>query len=192
MPQFFASIIAGLRFPGKSRRIGGMRGSVRRGGWVWWWCAAERLQTGLMGWERVGRHSGTSALLGRGAGGLRGTTGKCGECEAGWLGAMVCGGEVTYRLGGVGRECGAVLWHACNPGEGGFWRTPGNWGMRGSVSRVGWGRWCAVERLHTGLVGWERVRSGRRGERNRAEGCIPPSGIKKAPSSEGAFAARLF
>lgn len=38
-------------------------------------------------------------------------------------------------FGGVERECGAALWHACNPGEGVLVDSV-NWGMQGES--IGW------------------------------------------------------
>ena len=126
------------------------------------WCALEGLYTGSVEWgECAGRHSGTSAHLGKvvfwrtpgnwenagsvswvagvvvcgggvvyrlggagrvGSGALArlrswegwflvdsGELGNAGECEPGWLGAVVCGGEITYRLGGLGESGGGIL-----------------------------------------------------------------------------------
>lgn len=55
MPQFFAPIIAGLRFPVKSRGIGECGE----------WCVAERLQMGSAGWESEERQTGRAEQGGR-------------------------------------------------------------------------------------------------------------------------------
>lgn len=88
---------------------------------------------GSAGWESEERRSGTPAILGKVVfWRIPGDWGNVGR-GAGrvWLGAVVCVGGVVYRPGGVGRECGAALWHACGPGEGGFLADSGGLGKCG-------------------------------------------------------------
>ena len=190
MPQFFAPIIAGLRFPGKSRGIGRMRGEVRTGsGWVRW-CALEGLYTGSVEWgECAGRHSGTSAILGRVVfWRTPADWGNAGEYEVGVAG---CGGMrwrgcIHVWRGGESVRGGALArLQSWGGGSGGL----GELGYAGGERRLGvagcdgmWRRGCVQA-----WWGEERVGSGRWGERNRVEGHIPPAGHQKSTLIRGCF-----
>ena len=157
MPQFFAPIIAGLRFPGKSRGIGRMQGEVRTGsGWVRW-CAAERLHTGLVEWEEsAGQCSGTPVIPRRVVfWRTPADWGNAGECEAGVAG---CGGmrrRGCIQAWWAGRVGGGILARLRSWGRwfsGGLRRTEECGEREPGVVRRSGVRWRGC--MYTGLVEW--------------------------------------
>lgn len=192
MPQFFAPIIAGLRFPGKSRGLGECGGVcglelIRCDGVRWRGCIQAR-----WGRESGERRSGTPALLGGWfSGGLR-RTGECGECEPG-----VTGCDGVQRRGCVqvwrgGERVRGDALARLRSWERWFLADSGGLGNVGSVSRGGWVWWYAAERLYTGLVGpgeWGR-QTGRAEQGGMAYS--PCRASKKHPHQRVLSAVRLF